>query len=105
MIGHGRRTLLEAGSSSSNTSSNSAGGVAADTPNTEALPPKALFVPKPVSVLPDDVNPLASQQYQLVGPPRSVALGAKWAHEVFDVASGACLEALAKGEKAPPGCI
>jgi hypothetical protein len=71
--------------------------------STEALPPRALFLPKPVSVLAPDANPLAN--YQLVGPPRSVALGEAWAHPVLDVASGACLTALANGEQAPPGCI
>jgi hypothetical protein len=54
-------------------------------------------------VLDANVNPLG--QFQVVGPPRSVALGTKWVHEVYDVASGVCLLALARGEKAPPGCI
>jgi hypothetical protein len=70
---------------------------------TEALPPRALLLPKPVSVLEPDTNPLSN--YQLVGPPRSVALGEAWAHQVLDVASGACLLALANGEKPPPGCV
>jgi len=77
-----------------------------DNPAIEAtlpLPPKALILPKPVSVLGDDANPLT--RYQVVGAPRSVALGEKWRHEMHDVASGACLLALAKGEQPPPGCI
>jgi hypothetical protein len=56
-----------------------------------------------VSVLPPGSNPLS--QFTVVGPPRSVALGTAWAHEVYDVASGVCLMALANGQKPPPGCI
>jgi hypothetical protein len=84
--------------SSAASSSSSSPGAAS-----EAVPPRALLLPKPVSVLAPDANPLAN--YHLVGPPRSVALGASWAHQVLDVASGACLLALANGQTPPPGCI
>jgi hypothetical protein len=99
--------MLTSSKSGSDPPTTAAAASAADGPllfaQGEPVPPKALILPKHVSVLDPEVNPLS--QYDVVGAPRSVALGTRWAHQVFGVSSGACLLALANGEKPPPGCI